>query len=190
MKKQLIGLAVTVALMAGTTPMAFAVTNTNNNGNSNTNGNNNGTSTTNNTQNNTSNTGSSSASASAYSNGSSSKTVTVDKKNNGNNSSNTSDNGNTTSTYNDPTTYNNHQNNSRSRSFSIGQMALSKSDLRATTSHNRVAYRNHSGSNQTNNFDSAFARVNGITNASQNSGNMSNVQQSVNVSISGGSHIR
>jgi hypothetical protein len=69
------------------------------------------------------------------------------------------------------------------------EKAVSRTDLDATTSDNSVSYNNKSASSQRNNFNSAFAAVNGITNASQNSGNMSNVQQSVSVSISGGSTI-
>ena len=70
------------------------------------------------------------------------------------------------------------------------EKSVSSADLKATTSENSVDYMNHSVSNQQNNFNKAFASVQGITNASQNSGNMSNVQQSVNVSISGGSSIK
>ena len=193
MKKQLIGLAVTVALVGGTAPMAFAgptsppgpssgnSSNTNTNSNSNRNGN------TNSTSNETSNTGSSSSSASAYSNGSSTSTDTNTKtvSDNGNGSNNTSGSDNTTTT-----TTSSH---SRSVNFNAPinlEKSVSTADLRATTSDNKVSYMNHSKSTQENNFNRAFASVAGITNASQNSGNMSNVQQSVNVSISGGSSIK
>ncbi len=187
MKKQLIGLAVAVALVAGTSPMAFATGNTNGNNNGNSNGNSNGN--TNNTSNNTTNNGSSMASASASSNGNSSGS----HNNNGNSSFNLSKSeSNTQSSSNSSTV----GNVSLSKTVGVSktlnmtlEKAVSRTDLSATTSHNGVSYNNHSRSSQQNNFNSAFAAVNGITNASQNSGNMSNVQQSVSVSISGGSTI-
>ena len=193
MKKQLIGLAVTVALIGGTAPMAFSAPppppgpNSGNSSNTNSNTNNNGNGNTNNTSNHTSNNGSSSASASAYSNGSSTSTETNSKtiSNNGNGSNNTTNSDNYTTTSSSTST--------RSVNFNAPinlEKSVSSADLKATTSENSVDYMNHSRSNQQNNFNKAFASVQGITNASQNSGNMSNVQQSVNVSISGGSSIK
>ena len=193
MKKQLIGLAVTVALIGGTAPMAFSAPppppgpNSGNSSNTNSNTNTNGNGNTNNTSNETSNNGSSSASASATSNGSHSSTSTESytKSGNGDGSGNMA--------ASDNTTYRTSSNTQNSLNFNAPislEKSVSSADLRATTSDNTVDYMNHSRSNQQNNFNKAFASVQGITNASQNSGNMSNVQQSVNVSISGGSSIK
>ena len=177
MKKKLVGLAVAAVFVAGTSTNAMAWYGSGTNNNTNTNTNN---ATVNNNNNQTSKeTNNSNATATATSNG-----RHITKTQTGSNS----------------------YNGGYNTSIGIGaitlseEKAVSKSSLRANTSHNRVNYNGGtpgyaydgygsggSTSSQNNNMSgNSFQNAVGIVNAAQNSGNMSNVQQSNNVSVSGG----